>query len=307
LEHKPVLLAEVLEFLAVPGISLLVDCTVGAGGHAGAFLSRKRDGTGSDSGLAIQEEARVIGIDRDRESLESAKRNLAEFGSRVSLHHAPFSRIDAVLDAEDATPDAILFDLGVSSPQLDRGERGFSFRHDGPLDMRMDQSEGESAAELIARLDEKDLGNLIFELGGERSSRRVAAAIVAEQREEPITTTGRLASIVRRAVRGRSKIDNATRTFQALRMAVNDELGELRRGLDAAARRVRSGGRIAVISFHSGEDRIVKHYFKDHEALEVLTKKCVRAGWEEARGNPRARSAKLRVVQKRDVAEARDA
>ena len=195
--------------------------------------------------------------------------------------------------------DAALLDLGASSPQLDIPERGFSFRAGGPLDMRMDRSRGETAAELVARLPEKDLGNLIFELGGERSARRVAAAIVAERRREPIRTTLRLAAIVRGAVRGRSRIDAATRTFQALRMAVNREIEELKTGLDAAAGRLAEGGRLLVISFHSGEDRVVKGFFRSDPRLLVLTKKVVKPAEAEARANPRARSAHLRVAERR--------
>ena len=166
--------------------------------------------------------------------------------------------------------------------------------------MRMDRAgEGETAADLLRRLPEKELGNLLFELGGERSARRVAAAIVAERRVEPIRTTGRLAAIVRRTIRGRGRIDAATRTFQALRMAVNDELGQLERGLRAATNRLRAGGRIVTIAFHSGEDRIVKRYLRAEERLDVLTKKVVWPGAEEVRANPRARSARLRAAQRR--------
>jgi 16S rRNA (cytosine1402-N4)-methyltransferase len=165
--------------------------------------------------------------------------------------------------------------------------------------MRMDRTRGETAADLVNRLPERELGNLLYELGDERASRRIAAAICAERRRARIETTGRLAEIVRRAVRGRGRIDAATRTFQALRMAVNDELGELARGIEAATARLRPGGRIAVISFHSGEDRFVKHTFRSDERLEVLTKKVVRPSREEARANRRARSAKLRAAERR--------
>jgi 16S rRNA (cytosine1402-N4)-methyltransferase len=232
--------------------------------------------------------------------LKAAEERLGDLRARVQLHHAAFADLEEALDrAGLGSVDAALFDLGVSSPQLDQPERGFSFRRDGPLDMRMDRTGDRTAADLVNRLPERELGNLIYELGGERSSRRVAAAIVAERRRERIETTGRLADIVRRAVRGRGRIDAATRTFQALRMAVNDELGQLQRGLDAAANRVRPGGRILAISFHSGEDRIVKNFFRGDERLDVLTKKVVRPGPAEARTNPRARSARLRVAERR--------
>jgi 16S rRNA (cytosine1402-N4)-methyltransferase len=285
--HEPVLLAEVLDYLAASGPRVLLDATLGLAGHSTAFLERFQ-------------EARVIGIDRDAEMIEMARERLAPFGDRATLVHAPFSRLAEALDAEGVdTVDAALFDFGVSSPQLDAADRGFSFRHDAPLDMRMDRSEGETAADLVNSLREEDLANLIFELGGERSSRRVAAAIVAERRHEPIETTARLASIVRRAVRGRSRIDAATRTFQALRIAVNDELGEIRTGLDAATDRLRPGGRLLTISFHSGEDRIAKNFIRADERLERITKKVVKPGDEECRRNARARSAKLRVAERR--------
>jgi 16S rRNA (cytosine1402-N4)-methyltransferase len=286
-EHLPVLTAEVLGFLAGRDVRLLVDATLGLGGHTRAVLE-------------AHPETRVIGIDRDREMVEAARVRLKEFGARVDACHAPFSSLGEVLDRLSApAPDAILFDLGVSSPQLDVAERGFSFRHEGPLDMRMDRSEGESAADLVNRLKETDLGNLIHELGDERHARRIAATIVAERRREPIRTTTRLAEIVRRAVRGRGRIDAATRTFQALRMAVNRELDELRAGLDAAAERLAPKGRLLVISFHSGEDRVVKGFLRSDERLLVLTKKVVRSQPAEARANPRARSARLRVAERR--------
>lgn len=283
MEHQPVLLEEVLNFLEVAGRGTLLDATVGLGGHAHAFLSRF-------------EEAKLVGLDRDTSALEVAKERLAGFGDRVRLYHAAFDDLGDHVDEIDGA----LFDLGVSSPQLDVPARGFSFRHDGPLDMRMDQDGGgETAEDLVNRLTEKDLGNLIYELGDERASRRIAAGIVAERRRERIRTTGRLAEIVRRAVRGRGRIDAATRTFQALRLAVNDELGQLERGVDAAVARLRPGGRVAVISFHSGEDRFVKNAFRSDERLQVLTKKVVRPSREEARANRRARSAKLRVAERR--------
>lgn len=285
--HLPVLRAEVLDFLAGRDVRLFLDATVGLGGHSRAVLE-------------AHPEARVVGIDRDMEMVKVAKERLQEFGERAVLVHAPFSALGRVLDdLRLGAPDAILMDLGVSSPQLDDAGRGFSFRSDAPLDMRMDQSRGETAADLVNRLPETELADLIYGLGDERHSRRIAAAIVAERRKEPIRTTGRLAEIVRRAARGRGRIDAATRTFQALRMAVNREIEELRMGLDAAAGRLAEGGRMLVISFHSGEDRIVKGFLRSDSRLLVLTKKVVRPGEAEARGNPRARSARLRVAERR--------
>jgi 16S rRNA (cytosine1402-N4)-methyltransferase len=287
--HLPVLRAEVLHFLAGMDVRLLLDATVGLGGHTRAVLE-------------AHPETRVVGIDRDEEMLVEARKRLEGFGARVTLAHAPYSALCRVLDEAGAlSPDAILMDLGVSSPQLDAADRGFSFRADALLDMRMDRSGGETAADLVNRLPERELADLIYGLGDERHSRRIAAAIVAERRKEPIRTTGRLAAIVRRAARGRGRIDAATRTFQALRMAVNRELEELREGLDAAAGRLAPGGRLLVIAFHSGEDRIVKEFFRSDARLAVLTKKVVKPTEAEARANPRARSARLRVAEGRQA------
>ena len=286
MEHTPVLVAEVLEHLP-DETSLLIDATLGLGGHARAFLEETPEG-------------RVFGIDRDCEVLAEARKRLAEFGERVSTAHAPFGRI-AEVAAEAALPpvDAILFDFGVSSVQLDTPERGFSFRHDAPLDMRMDRTTGETAADLIQRLPEKELADLIFELGGERASRRIAKSIVIERRRSRIETTDRLAGIVRRAAGRRGRIDSATRTFQALRMAVNDEAAQIEAGLHGASQLLRPGGRLLAISFHSGEDRSVKWTFRSDPPLDVVTKKPLRAGADERRANPRSRSAKLRVAERR--------
>jgi len=282
-----VLVAEVLHFLAGMDVRLFLDATVGLGGHTRAVLD-------------AHPEARVIGIDRDTEMVKAAREGLSGYGERVQLRHAPFAELGSVLDDLGAgAPDAILLDLGVSSPQLDTADRGFSFRFEGPLDMRMDRSVPGTAADLVNRLPEVDLGNLIYELGDERHARRIASAIVAERRREPIRTTMRLAEIVRRAVRGRGRVDAATRTFQALRIAVNRELEQLREGLDVAAERTNPGGRLLVISFHSGEDRVVKHTLRSDDRLSVLTKKVVLPQASEARSNPRARSARLRVAERR--------
>jgi len=286
-EHRPVLVAEVLDVLDRMDVRLFLDATVGLGGHMRAVLD-------------AHPETKGIGIDRDAEMVRAARERLREYGERAEIVHAAFADLGTVLEERGvAEIDAALFDLGVSSPQLDLPERGFSFRADGPLDMRMDTSGGETAADLVNRLSERDLANLIFQYGEERSSRRVAAAIVAERRRERIRTTGQLAAIVRRAVRGRGRIDAATRTFQALRIAVNRELDQLGAGLDAATARLRPGGRLLVISFHSGEDRIAKNFIRADARLDVLTRKVVRPGTDEARGNPRARSARLRVAERR--------
>lgn len=240
----------------------------------------------------------MFGIDRDQEVLAEARRRMEDFGERVQTAHAPF---DQIAEVAPSNADAVLFDFGVSSVHLDSAERGFSFRSSAPLDMRMDRSCGETAADLIHRLPERELADLIFELGDERASRRIAKAIVTQRRRGRIETTDELATLVRTAVGGRGKIDAATRTFQALRIAVNDELGQIGRALDGAAKVLRPGGRLIAISFHSGEDRLVKHTLRADDRFDVLTKKVVMASKEERRRNPRSRSAKLRVAERRSA------
>jgi 16S rRNA (cytosine1402-N4)-methyltransferase len=289
--HVPVMTAEVLQFLQPQRGGLFVDCTVGLGGHARAVL---------EAGAS-----RLLGFDRDREALATARQNLEPYADRVDLIQADYRAIEEVLEARhiDAV-DGLLADLGVSSMQFDSPGRGFSFQRDEPLDMRMDQSEGETAADLVARADEQVLANAIFQYGEERFSRRIARAIVEARREEPIATTGRLASIVRRAIprRGFQRIDPATRTFQALRIWVNHELDQLDRFVEAAVRRLRVGARVAVITFHSLEDRVIKHTLRGLEQqsgqVKVLTKKPVIPSDDEVQRNPRARSAKLRAAEK---------
>jgi len=289
-EHEPVLPDEVLGYLAEADPGVLLDATVGLGGHSARFLERFSEGA-------------VIGIDRDEEALASAKQRLAAYGDRVQLFHAAFADLaDVVADAGVGRVQGALFDLGVSSPQLDRPERGFSFRADGPLDMRMDPTGGETAAEYLRRVREKELADLLFHRGGERASRRIAKAIVAARRRRPILTTGELAEIVRAAAPGRrGRIDPATRTFQALRIAVNDESGQLERGLDAAGDVLAPGGVLVAISFHSGEDGLVKRFLRADARFQVLTKKPVRPGAGETRRNPRARPARLRAARRTDV------
>ena len=289
--HEPVLVAEALALLQPERGGVFVDCTVGLGGHSRAILERGA--------------ARLIGLDRDSDALRIAAQALAQFGDRVELVHADYRDIDRVLDDRGAARIAgILADLGVSSMQLDAEGRGFSFRRDEALDMRMDQSQGASAAQLLAAVDEKELADVIFQYGEERFSRRIARAIVAERGRAPVTTTGRLAQIVRRAVphRGYQRIDPATRTFQALRIWVNRELEGLEEFLAAAARRLLTGARLAVISFHSLEDRIVKHTFRALErgelAVRIITRRPLEATEEEIARNPRARSAKLRAIER---------
>ena len=289
--HQAVMTTEVLEFLRPEQGGLFVDCTLGAGGHSRALLERGA--------------RRVIGIDRDRSALSIAGATLAEWGDRADLVHADFRSLDAILEDRGVTHiDGLLADLGVSSMQLEGANRGFSFQRDEPLDMRMDPTSGETAADLLARTGQDDLANVIYEYGEERFSRRIARAVVAVREEQPVATTGQLAAIVRRAVPRRGmRIDPATRTFQALRIWVNRELDGLDRFLAAAVRRLREGARLAIITFHSLEDRIVKHTLRALEKSEdacirVLTKKPMVPSEAEVLRNPRARSAKLRVAER---------
>ncbi|HEY8550149.1 MAG TPA: 16S rRNA (cytosine(1402)-N(4))-methyltransferase RsmH [Vicinamibacterales bacterium] len=289
--HVPVMVAEALAWLAPARGGLFVDCTVGLGGHTRALL---------EAGAT-----RVIGFDRDREALAEAETALAIFGSRVELVHADYRDLEAVLDARGiGEVDGMLADLGVSSLQLDSGERGFSFRADAPLDMRMDRSQGRTAADLVREATESELADAIFGYGEERYSRRIARAIVRAREEGAIATTGQLAEIVRRAVprRGYQRIDPATRTFQALRIWVNRELEGLDRFLERAAGRLRPGAALVVITFHSLEDRIVKHTLRalarERGLVTVLTPKPMVASEAEVAANPRARSAKLRAVRR---------
>ena len=289
--HVPVMTAEVLQHLRPERGGLFVDCTVGLGGHARALL---------EAGAT-----RVIGLDRDLDALARARETLAPWGDRVELVHADYRSVEDVLDRRHTpTVDGALADLGLSSMQLETPGRGFSFQRDELLDMRMDRTTGDTAFELIARAREDELAHAIFTFGEERFSRRIARAIVDARHEAPVDTTGRLAAIVRRAIprRGPSRIDPATRTFQALRIWVNRELEGLDKFLEAAVRRLHTGARLAVITFHSLEDRIVKHTLRTlaqtSAEIAVLTKKPVVPSDDEVRRNPRARSAKLRAVER---------
>jgi 16S rRNA (cytosine1402-N4)-methyltransferase len=285
------MVSELLDLLQPSRGGLYVDCTAGLGGHARAVL---------EAGAA-----RLIGLDRDRSALAIAREALAPFGDRVELVHADYRELDRVLDERAIAGAAgILADLGVSSMQFDAEGRGFSFRRDEPLDMRMDQSRGPSVADLLRDVEETELADVIYRFGEERASRRVARGIVNARRESPIDTTGRLAAIVRRAVphHGHQRIDPATRTFQALRIWVNRELDGLDTFLAAAARRLLAHARFAVITFHSLEDRIVKHTFRAMaqagDGLRILTKRPLVPADDEVARNPRARSAKLRAIER---------
>jgi 16S rRNA (cytosine1402-N4)-methyltransferase len=286
------MVAEVLEHLAPDRGGLFVDCTVGYGGHTRALL---------DAGAS-----RVLGLDRDPDALAHAESALGAYASRVELVHSDYRRLRDVLDGRgiDAV-DGVLADLGVSSMQLDEPGRGFSFRRDDPLDMRMDRTSGPTAAEAIRDADERTLADVIYEFGEERHSRRVARALVDARARGAVETTGQLADIVRRAIprKGYSRIDPATRTFQALRIWVNRELEGLDAFLRAAASRLGPGGRLAVITFHSLEDRIVKHTLRALQAegavgLTVRTKRPMVPTDAEIERNPRARSAKLRAAER---------
>jgi 16S rRNA (cytosine1402-N4)-methyltransferase len=281
---------EVVGLLQPERGGLFVDCTVGMGGHAHELLQ-----AGASS---------LLGLDRDPAALALARETLAEWKGRVELVHADYRDLDAVLDARQMTAVAgILADLGVSSVQLDAAGRGFSFRRDEPLDMRMDTTRGETAAHLLERVDETALANVIYQFGEERHSRRIARALVAARDRAPLVTTGQVANIVRRALphKGWQRIDPATRTFQALRIWVNRELDGLDAFLVAGARRLSIGARLAVISFHSLEDRIVKHTFRSiasEGTAVVVTKRPLTPSDVEVTENSRARSAKLRALER---------
>jgi 16S rRNA (cytosine1402-N4)-methyltransferase len=279
--HAPVLVDAVLGFLA--GRGTVVDMTLGAGGHAEALLA---------SGVE-----RVIGIDRDPDALAIATERLAPFGDRLQTVRSTFAEADVT-----GPVDGVLYDLGVSSMQLDRAERGFGYRQDGPLDMRMG-GDGPSAADMVNGLSEQELADLIFEFGGEHRSRRIARAIVRARERTPIETTDALARVVAGALGRRPGGPHpARRTFQALRIAVNRELEELAASLPQAVGLLAPGGRVVVLSYHSLEDRLVKRTFLEDERLLRLTKKPVIPGEAEIGANPRARSARLRAAERLEAA-----
>ena len=292
MSHEPVLTREVLEVLAPDRGGLFVDCTVGAGGHSVALL---------EAGAT-----RLLGLDRDPSALALAAEALKTFRDRVELVHADFRELDAVLDGRGVgTINGALADLGVSSMQLDGTGRGFSFQRDEPLDMRMDPTSSRTAADLIRQSSELELAGVISQYGEERHARRVARAIVQARERAPIDTTRQLADLVRRAIprRGWSRIDPATRTFQAVRIWVNQELEGLEQFLVRLLRRMATGARAAIIAFHSLEDRIVKHTFRSIEragdvSARILTRKPIVPSEDEIARNPRARSAKLRAIER---------
>lgn len=303
--HTPVLLGEALALLApVPG-GTYVDATLGGGGHARAILQQSAP------------DGRCIGIDADADALNEASRELGGFGTRFLPVHGNFGMLDAILRrCSVREADGILFDLGVSSHQLDEPERGFSFRADEPLDMRMDRTQALNAEQILNTMSADQLASLIRRFGEERQARRIARLLTEERSRRPLRTTGDLAAVVRRAVGPRSAVKSLARVFQAVRIEVNRELDRLAAGLDQSLEVLRPGGRIVVISYHSLEDRIVKDMFREASRstrpsgtallpdvavkprLRVLTRKPVTASASEERSNPRSRSAKLRAAEK---------
>lgn len=301
LQHIPVMLGEAVEGLAVKAGGRYLDGTFGRGGHARAVLSR------------LGPDGRLLLMDRDPQAIAAAKAAFAD-DPRVSIRHANFSSL-AEWDETAAGLDGILLDLGVSSPQLDEAARGFSFMADAPLDMRMDTTQGESAAEFLARADEREIADVLWQFGEERHARRIARAIVADREATPFTRTGQLAALIERVVGRREPGKHpATRSFQALRIRVNGELESLQRGLDAALERLKVGGRLSIISFHSLEDRAVKLFIRDHSGRTQGSRRGPPVAAAPARlapvgkaqfpsdaeqsANPRSRSAVLRVAEK---------
>lgn len=288
--HLPVMPTQVMQYLALEPGQTVVDGTVGLGGHSRLF------------GEAIGPTGRLICFDRDPEALEQAKENLAGLPCRVDFVNYPYEYMGRELPGLGvAAVDRVFMDLGVSSLQLDKPERGFSFMREGPLDMRMNQQKGESAADIVNSWPEERLRELFVELGEERFSGRIAKRIVEARLARSITTTGELSGLIQDAVPFRGKIHPATRVFQALRMQVNDELGTLSRGLAAAGRMLSPEGRLAVLTFHSLEDRLVKRTFQRWRELgvaEPVVSGAVACERDEAKSNKRARSAKLRVTRK---------
>jgi 16S rRNA (cytosine1402-N4)-methyltransferase len=293
-QHVPVMPKFVLEWLRPQPGGRYVDGTLGGGGHTRLLLE------------ASAPDGRVLALDRDRAAIERARPLLAGYGRRLTLVHGSFAALETVAQAHQFAPcDGVLLDLGLSSDQLAAAERGFSIRSDGPLDMRFDPSDEPTAADLLNQSDERELADIFYQYGEERRSRRLARVIVERRRQRAFATTGDLVAAVEAALGGRrGRLHPATRIFQALRIAVNQELDALRLGLLGAARILTEGGRLAVISFHSLEDRIAKQFVAQHAAglepppLRPLTKKPLRPAADEVAANPRSRSAKLRVAER---------
>ena len=307
-KHIPVLFHEIMDIMAPKAGEVFVDCTLGGGGHSRGFLERMGD------------DGRLIGIDQDTNALRAAQDNLAEFGERVTYVHSNYNNLDEMLNqyAPDGV-DGILFDIGVSSHQLDEKDRGFSYMQDAPLDMRMDQSRKFSAWDVVNTYSEDELHRIIKEYGEERWAKRIAKFIVDFRKDKPVDTTGELVDIIKRAIPKGAREEGshpAKRTFQAIRIEVNDELGVLTRTISVAAKHLKKGGRLGIISFHSLEDRIVKEQFRylasdcicppelpfcqcdKVSEVKILTRKPVTATEEELAANSRSKSAKFRAVEK---------
>ena len=286
--HQPVMVSEVMNSLITDPNGVYLDATVGGGGHALVLLER------------VSEAAILIGIDRDDEAIETARNRLVDYGTRVRLIHGSFSKISEILIREEVDSlQGALFDLGVSSHQLDVPERGFSFSKDGPLDMRMDRRQKLDASRVINTYPEKDLANIFYIYGEERQSRKIARSIVQDRQKKSITTTGELEKIIWRCMPGRrGGIHPATRTFMALRVYVNQELDELSSAMESIVDYLKEGARLVVLSYHSLEDRLVKNFMRSNSQVEVICRKPIMPSLEEIRTNPRARSARMRVAQK---------
>lgn len=294
--HRPVLLAETMNFLITRRNGIYVDATLGAGGHTAELLHQ------------LGPDAHCIGIDADESACTISRQRLGEENRRVTVLQGFFDDLTALLESVNvSTINGVLFDLGVSSMQIDEDARGFSFRSDERLDMRMDRRQRQSAYEVVNEYDVEELARTIYEYGEERHSRRIARKIVEERSRSPIATTGQLADIVHRCVAGKFAVKSLARVFQALRIEVNRELERLSKALEAAVGHLQPGGRVVVISYHSLEDRIVKNFFRDSAAatderqasLFILTKKPITPARPELATNPRSRSAKLRAAEKR--------
>ncbi len=289
-EHLPVMPDEVLEWLQPAAGKTILDGTLGLGGHS-SLIAEKLGPTG-----------RLIGLDRDENAIALATARLDSAPCRVDIYHSRYSEMSSVLENIGVTGvDGVLLDIGVSSMQLDRAERGFSFMREGPLDMRMDESTGMTAADIVMTYSEEELARIIYEYGEERFSRKIAKAIIEYRKQQNITTTLQLAGIIENILPRRGKIHPATRTFQGLRIEVNQELQELQTGIEAAVNALNPGGRFVLITFHSLEDRIAKYRTRELAEAGLITlvkKKVIKPSYQECQVNRRARSAKLRVVEK---------
>jgi len=289
--HLPILVQEVVQFLVTDPEGIYVDATLGGGGHAEAIL------------CSLSEKGRLIGIDRDPEAIAYAKSRLSHFGEKIHIIHGEFGALETILQSLNLNQvHGIFFDLGISSHQIDSPERGFSYRMDGPLDMRMNFHTGMTAKEVVNTYSEETLANLFFRYGEERQARRIARAIVQFRKRQPIERTSQLAGIIQRVIPARWWVKTASRVFQALRIEVNNELSELQKGLIQGAKSLYPKGRMVVLSYHSLEDRMVKQFFRKDSPVpfQELTRKVVKPSREEQLQNSRARSARLRAGERKE-------